>query len=297
MDSTSTTGGGDIDLRDETLLVESLVRSTPRRDYADKDFAMFVIEGDDPHAELGRMVEAEVFFEAFGDQRELLDETYGPYNATTHFIVLVDLAERRVAGAIRYLIPGVAGFRTELDFQQNPTWAMTLEDIARHHEVAFASDDLIDVLTLSVRRDYNRAVAKRTSLALMFGLHWQGLLLDKPFMIGILDEPVFRLLNYCGIPAQRCCDRPSTAYLGSAASVPFLLDVFSIARSMRDCSPTAAAIVVDGEPLDDLVSLPSHLQQRRVTFAERYGSNVAQLDQVAEASGNRTEAVASAGTG
>ena len=53
-------------------------------------FGAYLFRGDEPGAELGRHVERAVFLEAFGNTPELLAEEYGPYEASSVFICVVD---------------------------------------------------------------------------------------------------------------------------------------------------------------------------------------------------------------
>jgi hypothetical protein len=64
-------------------------------------------------ADVARAVELEVFNTCYGDTPELLAESYGPYEASSTFLLAV--VGEQPAGVLRYILPSVAGNKTKND--------------------------------------------------------------------------------------------------------------------------------------------------------------------------------------
>ena len=77
-------------------------------------FGVYAFSAADPFSALARQVERAVFDEVFGNSPALLAEQYGPYEASTLFVTVLDHRRRLPAGAIRLICHSAAGFKSLL---------------------------------------------------------------------------------------------------------------------------------------------------------------------------------------
>ncbi|HVN50080.1 MAG TPA: hypothetical protein VMT43_01540, partial [Acidimicrobiales bacterium] len=80
-------------------------------------FGVYVLDADQPEAELARAVEREVLDEFFTNSPELLEREYGPYESASTFLCVVDHEQRAPAGMIRIIRPGDAGLKSVHDIE------------------------------------------------------------------------------------------------------------------------------------------------------------------------------------
>ena len=182
-------------------------------------FGLYVFGPTDPGAELARTVERAVFAETFGNTAELLAAEYGPYEAASVFVCVIDHRRRRPAGMLRIIVPGSAGSKS-------------LQDIATHWAADPASLGLDpqhtwDVATLAVAADYRgRAASGLVSLSLYQALTLAVGRAGINQVITILDLPVLRLLQWqVGRPFTAFDHLEPRPYLDSPASLPVVCDV------------------------------------------------------------------------
>ena len=232
----------DVDLR---LLTQRIV--VPG---AVEPFGAYLFRSDEPGAELGRHLERTVFLETFGNTREQLAEEYGPYEASSVFICVVDHLRHVPAGVMRVLLPSPAGFKSLNDIES--VWGEAAEDLIERTGLTLDPYRTWDIATLAVAADYRaKATAGLVSMGLYqtlglaaraCGIHW---------FVAILDMPVFRMLRwklrmifagYEGVAPL--------PYLGSVASIPAWCDVADAERRLAVSDPALHAILVDGIGLE-----------------------------------------------
>ena len=183
-------------------------------------FGAYLFRGDEPGAELGRHVERAVFLEAFGNTPELLAEEYGPYEASSVFICVVDQIRKLPVGVMRVLLPSARGVQEPDDFET--VWGNPAPPLVARSGVAFDPDRTWDIATLAVAAEYRGAATRGlVSMGLYQTLTLTARRSGIDWFVAILDLPVFRMIRwklrmifagYEGVGAQ--------PYLGSAASMP-----------------------------------------------------------------------------
>jgi hypothetical protein len=217
-------------------------------------YGVYAVPSWDPAAELARSVEREVFLEFFGNTPELLAREYGPFEAASLFVVVLDHDARRPAGACRLIRPGPAGTKTLQDVER--VWGLP------RLRGRWAAEGLVDrswdVATLAVRADYRgrrtnglvRAALFQSLTMLMaaHGVRWVTATLD----LAVLDL-VQRQCRQPFVPFPGCEPR---SYLDSPLSLPVLCDGDRYRERVAETDPELHAFLFDGTGLEDLVSSP-----------------------------------------
>jgi hypothetical protein len=213
-------------------------------------FGAYLFRGDEPGAELGRHIERLVFLEAFGNTPELLTEEYGPYEASSVFICVVDHLRRLPAGVMRVLLPSPQGFKSLNDIPS--VWGEPAEALIERTGLALNFDRTWDIATLAVAPDYRgKAAQGLVSMGLYQTLTLAARTCGIDWFVAILDMPVFRLVRwklrmifagYKGVAPL--------PYLGSAASIPAWCDVIAAEKRLAATDPDLHAILVQGIGLE-----------------------------------------------
>ena len=164
-----------------------------------------------------------VFLEAFGNTVDDLAREYGPYEASSLFIVVVDHLRQLPAGVIRVVQPSPVGLKSLNDLES--VWGETAEVLMRRTGLDFGPEKIWDVATLAVPPEYR---AKATGGLVTMGLYQTLTLAARAsgidLLVAILDMPVFRMLRwklhmifagYRGVGPK--------PYLGSPASMPVVV--------------------------------------------------------------------------
>lgn len=201
------------------MACDSLLRHYPPG-HAER-FATYALKGSGRYACLGTNLEAEVFGEAFGDSQETLEREYGPYDAHSLFLTVVDTLEAKPAGVLR-VIPydWETGHKTI-----NDLWAhLRIEPlhILQAHGINNVWPSVWDVGTLAVRKAYRGTDVSGMLFAL---LHTQAVAAGIEHIVTVLDARVLALLQGLGVPFEPICGSSPFAYMGSAKSVASILRV------------------------------------------------------------------------
>ena len=132
-------------------------------------FGMYAFTADAPESELARHVEREVFYEFFNNTPELLEAEYGPYEASTLFLCMIDHRRRLPAGVIRLVLPSPAGLKSLGDVE--PVWGHRIDDVLEVMSLGLDAENAWDVATLAVDSEYRgRATDGLVSLGLYQGV-------------------------------------------------------------------------------------------------------------------------------
>lgn len=204
-------------------------------------FAVHVVAGTHPAAELGRRIEAEVFADAFGNTRAQLDAEYRPYDEASVFLLVVDQRIGDAVGVMRIIVPNPAGLKSVVDLARAPWREDPAAVVARTPQ----GPDLAhtwDIATLAVSRNH-RGVDRVVSRALTtaFGhLTVASLRTTAPALwwVTMLDVPVLQLL-------QRTWNEPfvpwpgvdAGPYLDSVATMPVWADTQAWIARCEDDAP------------------------------------------------------------
>ena len=155
----------------------------------------FEIDGIDPHADIARQLEREVFQDSWGNDAATMKQEYGPYDDSSTFFLAIDTQAQQPAGVLRMIRNSPAGLKTIVDLDcsiKSPIAPVAIPagDVMRHHGI----DDLDrcwDGATAAVPRRYRR---KLTAIHLqMMGVVAAAAIRDNiQDFVAVLDAPVFR---------------------------------------------------------------------------------------------------------
>jgi len=219
-------------------------------------FALHIVANDDPSAELARDVEREVFLEFFGNTAEMLADEYGPYDASSLFLLVVDNRRGTPAGAMRVILPSAAGSKSLHDL--STVWHTPRPTPVESHLIAIDREQTWDIATLAVSKPYRGGTRGGiVSLALYQGLAMLLLRHDVESLVAILDVAVLDLLQTrLGRPFTRFQGVEPQSYLDSPWSLPVYCDVRDYAARLRFAEPAIYEIVFGGKGLEAAVDFP-----------------------------------------
>ncbi|MGY1828534.1 hypothetical protein [Blastococcus sp. SYSU DS0541] len=195
--------------------------------------------------EAARQVEAAVFLQAFGNTPELLDEEYGPYEARSRFVAVVDDVSGVALGTARLIVADAGSpVKTLLDVADDP-WHLPVADSLG--TVGLAPEEVWDVGSLVVDPRYRTGAAgAELSVALCHGLWRYARNCGAPGLVTIVDDRVRRLLRAMGVPWQPMPGAASQPYLGSPASTPCVLVAEAAEEQMARARPDLVPALVHG---------------------------------------------------
>jgi len=206
----------------------------------------YLFRSEEPEAELARHLERVVFLEAFGNTPELLAEEYGPYEASSVFVCVMDHLRRVPAGAMRIVLPSPAGCKTFHDLES--VWHQDVEDVGSRTGLALDRDRTWDVATLAVADAYRgKAATGLVTLGLYQALTMLAWRSEVDWLVAILDVPVFRMIRwklrmtFAGFTGVH-----PLPYLGSPASLPVWCNVDAGERRLAETDPELRSLLFEG---------------------------------------------------
>jgi hypothetical protein len=202
-------------------------------------------------------VERDVFLEFFGNTPAMLATEYGPYEASSLFLLVTDRRRDVPAGAMRVILPSAAGSKS-------------LHDLASawHAPDPIPVDDTLlpldagrtwDIATLAVAQEYRGgsrggvvSLAMYQALAMLLQQH------QVESFVAILDLVVLDLLQtQLGRPFTRFAGVEPQRYLDSPWSLPVYCDVADYMARLRFAEPSIFDIVFEAKGLEAAVSFPA----------------------------------------
>ena len=192
-----------------------------------------------------RRVEAQVFLQAFGNTPEVMLEEYGPYEARSRFVAVVDDADGSALGTARLILPDDTGtLKTLVDMAGAP-WH--LSPAAALEAKGLTGRVVWDVATLAVDpRFRSGAAGAEVSLALCHGIWQYSRNCGVDGLVTILDDGVLQLVQAMGLPWFPMAGSTSHPYLGSPASTPCDFLVATAGDHVRATQPELAPALVEG---------------------------------------------------
>ncbi|HEY2330881.1 MAG TPA: hypothetical protein VGH94_03105, partial [Acidimicrobiales bacterium] len=158
-------------------------------------FGLYIFDGEDAGAELGRSVERSVFYEAFGDTPGLLRTEYEPYEGASRFFCLIDHRRRVPAGVVRMILPSAAGLKSLNDLER--VWDEPAQAVLERTDVAMDPFRVWDIATLAILPEYRgRAASGIVALGLYQGMFSQARLEGVAQCVTVLDVVVLRQVQY-----------------------------------------------------------------------------------------------------
>lgn len=238
----------------QSQLAESLI-TEGRRD--DPPFGLYVLTSPQPGADLARSVEAQVFLEFFGNTPDLLDAEYGPYEAASLFLCVLDHRRRVPAGVIRIVTDSPAGFKSLGDIER--AWGADAEDVARRSGFSFPPHEVWDIATLAVSPDYRgESTSGLVSLALYQAVGTLAANHGIRSLVTILDLVVLDLIQTrIGRPFTPFVGLEPRNYLDSPASLPVFCDLDDHRARIGLTDPAMHELLYEGTGLEAVVSGPA----------------------------------------
>ncbi|MFW3169349.1 hypothetical protein [Geodermatophilus sp. CPCC 206100] len=193
-----------------------------------------------------RTVEGRVFLQAFGNTPEVMEQEYGPFEARSRFVVVLDEDSGTALGAARLILPDPSAgpVKTLADVAGDP-WRVDVADALGR--AGLTGGPVWDVASLAVdRRFRSGAGGAELTLALCHGILEHPRICGAEGLVTVLDDKVLRLLRVMGVPWAPLPGAASRPYLGSPASTPCVMRVDAVGESIRARRPDVAPAVVDG---------------------------------------------------
>lgn len=217
-----------------------------------------VFEPTGAEREAALACEAEVFLETYGNTAEEFAEEYGPYEADTGFMTILDESGEALA-TTRFIAPGPAGLKTLNDIGRAP-WRT---DGARSARAAGIDPDRTwDIATIAVRRVPGRSPL--CSAALYHGIVSAAQANGIDSIVMIMDARARRLLSATGLHPNVLPGTGEGPYLGSDRSMPLWANLDRIFDQQRRGEPDAYRLIYQGIGLDG-IALPTDWRWRRTS--------------------------------
>jgi hypothetical protein len=203
--------------------------------------------------ELGRHIEGRVFLEAFGNTREQLAEEYGPYEASTVFICVIDHLRMLPVGSMRIILPSPMGFKSLNDAEL--VWGLPTTEMFSRAGLTFEPGNTWDLTTVSVAAEYRiKATAGIVSVGMYQATNMAARNCGIDWMVSISDMPVLRIMRKMNIPWYGFKGASPQPYLGSAASVPAWCHITPAEeRRLAGLNPEMYNILVKGTGLEPVL--------------------------------------------
>jgi hypothetical protein len=195
----------------EDTSVQQLLAANPGPDR----FVCVHLPAGSPFGDVARRVECAVFGEWFGNTPEVMAEAYGPHEATSAFLLVLDRELGVAAGALRYL-PG--GGKTLPDV--SALLGIPEASILTRHGISVAL--CVDIATLAVPKPYRRS---GVSLTLYARLYTEAVAAGIAHGVTILDDHAYQQLVSLGVALEPICGSEPFSYLGSAKSRATVIEV------------------------------------------------------------------------
>lgn len=192
-----------------------------------------------------RRVEARVFLETFGNTAEVMEAEYGPYDARSRFVTVIDDADGSALGAARLVLPDATGnLKTLADIAGAP-W--NLDPVEALRARGLSAGAVWDVATMAVDPRFRAGSAgAEVSLALFHGTWRHARDCGVDGLVTLLDDAVLQLCQAMGVPWFPMAGATSHEYLGSPGSTPCDLLVATAAEHVRAAQPALAPALVEG---------------------------------------------------
>lgn len=188
-------------------------------------FVGYTIEADSQYSNIGRALEHEVFLEAFGNDAELLEAEYGPYESASKFFVVFSAADKRPAGVLRVIENSEEGLKTLNDIEHEPL-NLPIDSVMEAHNIE-SLDDCWDIGTLAVLPEYRGKGLKSHWAAIMLyrAMYTSAMEQGVKHMVTIMDKRAHKGMQIMGIPLKPIMDSESFSYLDSAVSTALHGDI------------------------------------------------------------------------
>jgi hypothetical protein len=210
---------------------------------------VFDAQGD--AAAAARQCEADVFLDRFGNTADQLAAEYGPYDAASVFLAVLD--DDGVAhGAARLVRPGPAGLKTINDLAGDP-WRVDPVLAVRRAGIDPAAT--WEGATFAVRRGVRRRGYDALE-ALLHGFTVGSLVNGFRTVTAVVDEQVLRMIGSMGLFFHPFPGTAPGPYLGSPNSSALYAHVDEILAAQRRVAPHKWRAITTGEGIAGITVPP-----------------------------------------
>lgn len=199
-------------------------------------FVCFEVDGTDPHADIARQLEREVFQDSWGNDAATMKQEYGPYDESSVFFLAIDRQAQQPAGVLRMIRNSPAGLKTIVDLDctvKSPIApvAIPASDVMRHHGI----DDLDrcwDGATAAVPRRYRRKLSA-IHLQIMGVVVAAAIRENIQHFVAVLDAPVFRAAEQIlGLPVVPLAGTPPFTHMDAPDNQAVYAHVTTLLNAM-----------------------------------------------------------------
>jgi hypothetical protein len=238
---------------------------TPPEDIrAGRQMGVHIIDGNDPHADIGRFVEATVFDEFFNNNLQVMAAEYAPYDQSSTFLALVDYEAKQAVGAVRLIKPSAAGLKSlkdlvspQLGNEANPWYQEGDTETSRLMEMGANYDSTVDIGTMGVMPEYRSRHTRDGASAVLYStcVRWSHQT-GHNYWISVVDENIYTMMQAWGEPFKEFEHAPMAAYLDSLKSQPVHLEFYSALERVRAFDQGVFDMYTKGAGLDTQFVLP-----------------------------------------
>lgn len=225
----------DLDLSEMQLLTNQLLDE--RLPETTDTVVCYRVDSNSQYANIARTVEREIFEKYFGNDAEVMELEYGPYENQSIFFLSIDQDLKTPAGVLRVIENGPSGLKTLNDLESMaidgvPNTPRIDKEKVRHYHDIESFEDCWDVGTVAVRKPYRSNTL--TSVQLYRALYVSALEEGIDHFISVIDrKPHEKMTKYLGIPFVPLAGSEPFSYLGSAESNAVYGDVTEFYRKMN----------------------------------------------------------------
>jgi hypothetical protein len=193
-------------------------------------------------AAAARQCEADVFLRRFGNTRDQIAVEYGPYDATSVWLAVVD-GDGVAHASGRLIRPGPPGLKTINDLRR-PPWRVDPVATARRAGVDPAVS--WESATFAVREGL-RVNGYDAMEALFYGLAVGSLVNEFEAVVAVIDDRVRRLFGSIGLFLNPFPDTGPGPYLGSPRSSALYAFTDEILATQSRVAPSKWRAITTGE--------------------------------------------------
>ncbi len=210
-----------------------------------------------------RRCEAQVFLETYGNTAEEFELEYGPYEASTGFMTVLEDDGEAVATA-RFIAAGPSGLKTLNDVGRIP-WQV--DGLRSARAAGVDPGRTWDIATIAVRRGAGRGGL--CASALYHGIISAAYANDIDFIVMIMDSRARDLLSSLGMQTHALPGTKAGEYLGSESSIPLWANMNRALNQQRKDSPDAYRLIFQGIGLDGITMPTDWIWRRRSEATSR----------------------------
>lgn len=218
-------------------------------------FLLTEVKANSKYANLGRLVEKQVFVKEFGNDSEEMSKEYGPYENNSIFWIVIDTSKRQPIGALRVIANSETGLKTLNDIAKPET--LGLDPVTVIENTSIDPEKTWDVGTVAVLEEYRGFEhAFVPSLALYHALYGRAENYGIEHYVSIIDKSAMNNLSLLGVRLEPIMGSGPFKYLGSDESWALFNHRIDMYKAFQDRIDEIEAKHTNGKPIggiDELV--------------------------------------------